>query len=142
MQPRPPDPWPRWQRGPSMLVSTGTGRCRPSRFRHCCWPRPSSRGARTARTKRSGRNLEMRLAALLGMLAAMAFCLPATVLAQSAGDDQYVDPFQDVPEQPTGGGSQGGNSQSPPDTESGAPSGTTEGSVGTAQPSDSGEVVE
>jgi hypothetical protein len=84
----------------------------------------------------------MRLAALLGMLAAMAFCLPPTVLAQSAGDDQYVDPFQDVPEQPTGGGSQGGNSQSPPDTESGAPSGTTEGSVGTAQPSDSGEVVE
>jgi hypothetical protein len=84
----------------------------------------------------------MRLAALLGMLAAMAVCLPATVLAQSAGDDQYVDPFQEVPEKPTGGGSQGGNSQSPPDTEGGAPSGTTEGSVGTAQPSDMGAVVE
>ena len=84
----------------------------------------------------------MRLVALLGMLAAMATCLPATVLAQSAGDDQYVDPFQEVPEQPTGGDPQGEDNQSPPDTESGVPSGTTEGSVDTPEPSDTGAVVE
>jgi hypothetical protein len=84
----------------------------------------------------------MRLVALLGMLAAMAAWLPAPVLAQSAGDDQYVDPFQEVPEQPTGGDSQGENDQRPPETESGVPSGTTEGSVDTPEPSDTGAVVE
>ena len=59
----------------------------------------------------------MRLVALLGMLAAMAAWLPATVLAQSAGDDQYVDPFQDDEpgsgNQGGGGGNQGGGDDTP-----------------------------
>jgi hypothetical protein len=45
----------------------------------------------------------------LTLVAAVAVALPATVLAQSAGDEQYTDPFQG---QDNSGGGGGGNNQS------------------------------
>ncbi|HEY6775788.1 MAG TPA: hypothetical protein VI122_04695 [Thermoleophilaceae bacterium] len=46
-------------------------------------------------------------ALLLLLLAGLVFLVPAGSLAQSAGDEQYVDPFQESP-QGGGGGSGGG----------------------------------
>jgi hypothetical protein len=46
----------------------------------------------------------------LTLVAAVAVALPATVLAQSAGDEQYTDPFQG--QDNSGGGGGGGNNQS------------------------------
>jgi hypothetical protein len=50
-------------------------------------------------------------------LAVAAVAAPATVFAQSAGDDQYVDPFQDDEagggNQGNGGGNQGGGDDTP-----------------------------
>jgi hypothetical protein len=53
---------------------------------------------------------------LLALALAAALTLPTTTFAQSAGDDQYSDPFQDPQGQDQGGGgdssgSQGGASQ-------------------------------
>ncbi len=61
------------------------------------------------------------LSAVLTFISAVA--LPATVLAQGAGDDQYADPFGDMPVQEpadTGGGG-GGNVTPPADTGEVAP---------------------
>jgi hypothetical protein len=56
-------------------------------------------------------------------LAASAIAVPATALGQSAGDDQYVDPFQNQPNNPDDGegnsGSQGGDQQAAPPAEGG-----------------------
>jgi hypothetical protein len=64
---------------------------------------------------------------LLGLI--LALTVPAPVLAQSAGDDQYVDPFQnDGTEDDAGSnnsGSQGGSETTTPDT-------SAEGGDGTA----------
>jgi hypothetical protein len=52
-------------------------------------------------------------------LAAPVLAVPATALAQSAGDDQYVDPFESQPDDQNnnGSGDQGGQSQTTtPDT--------------------------
>jgi hypothetical protein len=49
-------------------------------------------------------NNRMLLLALTLALAVTAVAAPATAFAQSAGDDQYVDPFQD---DGSGGGNQG-----------------------------------
>jgi hypothetical protein len=54
---------------------------------------------------------------LLSALAVVALAAPATALGQSAGDEQYVDPFQGSPDEPTGGqggtGSQDGDQAAP-----------------------------
>jgi hypothetical protein len=54
--------------------------------------------------------IKRRLLALAVLLALTggALTLPAMALAQSAGDDQYVDPFQDQQGQGQGGNGQGG----------------------------------
>jgi hypothetical protein len=83
-------------------------------------------------------------AQLLALLLAAAMAIPTTTFAQSAGDEQYSDPFQDPQGQNQGGrgdntGSQGGASQGaggtaqppadpelPPDPTTVAPSQTTE----------------
>jgi hypothetical protein len=87
----------------------------------------------------------MRAKTLLLVLAlAAAMTLPATTFAQSAGDDQYSDPFQDPQGQDQGGGgdssgSQGGGNgtaqppsdqQLPPEPTTVAPSQTTDAPVG------------
>jgi hypothetical protein len=56
---------------------------------------------------------------LLVLLLTLALAAPAVVLAQSAGDEQYVDPFQD---QPGGGGGGGGGGN---DSQTGSDNGTT-----------------
>jgi hypothetical protein len=66
---------------------------------------------------------QMRAKTLLLALAA-ALTLPTTTFAQSAGDDQYSDPFQDPQGQDQGGGG---------DT-SGTQDGASQGGKGTAQP--------
>jgi len=49
------------------------------------------------------------LAPVLFLVLALAIvAVPATAFAQSAGDDQYVDPFQNSEDGGNGGGSQGG----------------------------------
>jgi hypothetical protein len=68
----------------------------------------------------------MRGAALICLLFAGLTVLPGTSFAQSAGDEQYVDPFQDEPQgggQGGGGGGQGsggGSESTPPDSDTGA----------------------
>jgi hypothetical protein len=53
---------------------------------------------------------------LLCALVVVAFAAPATTFGQSAGDEQYVDPFQ-APDEPSGGqanpGDQGGDQSAP-----------------------------
>lgn len=46
--------------------------------------------------------------ALLGLALVLALAVPTPAFAQSAGDDQYVDPFQEEPAPPQDGGDQGG----------------------------------
>ena len=78
--------------------------------------------------RRSARTLRMRGAALLFLLCAgLAVLLPAAALAQSAGDEQYVDPFQ---EEPQGGSGGGGGSQGTGDENQGTQTGTETGSTG------------
>jgi hypothetical protein len=60
---------------------------------------------------------------LLALVIALA--APATALAQSAGDEQYVDPFQNVP---GGGKGGGGNSQGGSGGSNGSQSQTNSGS--------------
>jgi len=53
-----------------------------------------------------------------------AVALPSAVLAQGAGDDQYADPFGDVPVDDQNGGGGGGNDgagNDPPPTDTGEP---------------------
>jgi hypothetical protein len=45
------------------------------------------------------------------LVAGLAVVVPAVSLAQSAGDEQYVDPFQNQDEQGGGGGGQGGSGE-------------------------------
>jgi hypothetical protein len=84
--------------------------------------------------------VRMPLKRMLALVIALALALPSAALAQSAGDEQYVDPFDDSQgqqqEQVTppsqGGGSQGGDgtaaapteTQVVPETPSVAPSTT------------------
>lgn len=56
-----------------------------------------------------------RRSTLLLVLLALALALPATALGQSAGDDQYVDPFQEE----QGGGSRGDGADSGDDSDDG-----------------------
>jgi hypothetical protein len=76
--------------------------------------------------------LRSRTLALLAALAMLA--LPASSLAQSAGDDQYSDPLKGQPNGGSnnggGGGSNGGGGGSTPTT----PAGTGTGTDGTATP--------
>jgi hypothetical protein len=46
---------------------------------------------------------------LLSALVVLAFAAPATTFGQSAGDEQYVDPFQGAPDEPAGGQSNPGD---------------------------------
>jgi hypothetical protein len=77
----------------------------------------------------------MRGAALLFLLCAgLAVLLPAASLAQSAGDEQYTDPFQEE-NQPSGGqggsgGGGGGNSQGTTGGSQDVPTDTGTGSTG------------
>jgi hypothetical protein len=59
---------------------------------------------------------------LLVLLLTLALAAPAVVLAQSAGDEQYVDPFQG---QDGGGGGGGGGNDSQNDSQTGSDNGTT-----------------
>jgi hypothetical protein len=75
----------------------------------------------------------MRGAALICLLITGLTVLPGVSFAQSAGDEQYVDPFQEPQGggQGGGGGGQGtggGSESTPPDTGSAAPE------TGTAEP--------
>jgi hypothetical protein len=87
---------------------------------------------------------------LIALALTLALAVPTSAYGQSAGDEQYVDPFEEAPSQPEGGqgdsGSQdgsgggaepdtGGTSTPPPATES--PESTTaapEGSTAPAAP--------
>ena len=72
-----------------------------------------------------------RIAACVAALALLA--LPATALAQSAGDEQYADPFGKVEDGDQGGGGGGGGdtSEAPaPDTSTPAPAAPAETSGG------------
>src|SRR4051794_36077907 len=75
-------------------------------------------------------------------LAAPVLAIPATALAQSAGDDQYVDPFENQPNDQSGsGGGQGGQSQSTtPDTGT-APAQSTAPTATEAQSATSGDTL-
>ena len=74
-------------------------------------------------------------------LAAPVLAIPATALAQSAGDDQYVDPFENQPNDQSGSGSQGGESQSTtPDTGT-APAQSTAPTATDAQSGTSGDTL-
>jgi O-Antigen ligase len=100
--------------------------------------------------RRSARNQWMRATKGMLLLAlVIALAAPATALAQSAGDEQYVDPFQNAPAGGQGGGN-GGNSQagggsgsnSQAQTNSGASQGTagsTSQSTGTADTTSGGD---
>jgi hypothetical protein len=61
---------------------------------------------------------------LLALALAAALSVPTTTFAQSAGDDQYSDPFQDPQGQDQGGGGESSGSQG----------GASQGGNGTAQP--------
>jgi hypothetical protein len=85
-----------------------------------------------------------RVTFMLLMLVGLAVLVPGESLAQSAGDDQYVDPFQNEPQQGGsggggsvggGGGSQGTQTGGDTGTETGETGGTTES---TPPPSDEG----
>ena len=63
----------------------------------------------------------MRCVPAAAAIAALALSAPGSALAQSAGDDQYRDPFagqgsggQEQPQQPAGGGGSSGGSTSAP----------------------------
>jgi LPXTG-motif cell wall-anchored protein len=67
---------------------------------------------------------------VLLILAAPVVAVPATALAQSAGDDQYVDPFEnDGNDKGDNSGNQGSDQGSSNDTS--APSGSDNGTQGT-----------
>ena len=57
---------------------------------------------------------------MLALLLSLALAVPGSAFAQSAGDEQYVDPFQDPQGQDQGGGgnsgAQGGGSQGDTET--------------------------
>jgi hypothetical protein len=75
----------------------------------------------------------MRGAALLLLLCAgLAILLPAAALAQSAGDEQYVDPFQEGTQQGGGGGGGSGGSGSGQAAEGGSEGTPTDGGTGSA----------
>ncbi len=62
------------------------------------------------RPGQSARNLRMRpRTQMLALLLSLALAVPGTAFAQSAGDDQYVDPFQDPQGQNQGGGGDSGS---------------------------------
>ena len=62
--------------------------------------------------RRSARNVAMRATTgLLAALLALALMAPAAALGQSAGDEQYVDPFQQENSDQGGGGSNGNGSE-------------------------------
>jgi hypothetical protein len=74
---------------------------------------------------------------LLALLLVIAFAPAPTALGQSAGDEQYVDPFQNQPEDPGGGTNsgnpQGGSQQGSSGGGDGSGSGT-QGGQGTSAP--------
>jgi hypothetical protein len=76
-----------------------------------------------------------KLLAILLALALAGIAVPATVLAQSAGDDQYVDPFQGGGGG-GGGGNGGGGNGGGGDAQSGSGNGST--TTTTTTPSDTG----
>ena len=71
---------------------------------------------------------------LIAVLASL--CMPAAALAQSAGDEQYEDPFagEDQGQSQSGGGSDGGGAQQPatPAPSGSAPEGAPEPAPGAA----------
>jgi hypothetical protein len=89
----------------------------------------------------SARNRPVRRATfVLLMLIGLAVILPAKSLAQSAGDEQYVDPFQNEPQQGgSGGGGNAGGGGGSPDTSGGGSPDTSGGSQGTPAGGEEGE---
>lgn len=75
----------------------------------------------------------------LALLLALALAAPATAFGQSAGDEQYSDPFQET-EEPAGGGQQGDSGQGGGGQEQGEALGGGDGSAESTAPG--GEVVE
>jgi hypothetical protein len=94
----------------------------------------------------------LRKQGLLALALTLAVAVPSSAYGQSAGDEQYVDPFEDAPSEPEGGqgdsgsqdGSGGGADQgtggtSTPPAATPAPEETTaapEGSTAPAAPTD------
>jgi hypothetical protein len=70
----------------------------------------------------------LRKQGLVALALTLAVAAPAPAFGQSAGDEQYVDPFQDPPSEPGGGQ---GNSGSQGDSGSGSQGGTNQGGNGT-----------
>ena len=82
---------------------------------------------------------------LTALVLSLALALPGAALAQSAGDDQYVDPFQQSPEGSGGksgggggGGSQGNQGNGSQGSQGGSSQGTQSGSGTAGAGSDSG----
>jgi hypothetical protein len=65
---------------------------------------------------------------LIALVLTLAVAVPAPAFGQSAGDEQYVDPFQDPPAEPEGGQ---GNSGSGGGSGGGSQGGTDQGGDGT-----------
>jgi O-Antigen ligase len=103
------------------------------------------RGDPAESPRQSARNPWMRATKGMLLLAlAIALAAPATALAQSAGDEQYVDPFQNSPGGTSqGGGGSGGSNNSQSQTNSGssqsAPSGDTSQSAAAADTTSGGD---
>ena len=84
---------------------------------------------------------------LTALVLSLALALPGAALAQSAGDDQYVDPFEQSPEGSGGnsgggggggGGSQGNQGSNSQGSQGGGSQGTQSGSGTAGAGSDSG----
>ena len=87
---------------------------------------------------RSARPLLLALAALVLVLAA-----PAAAMAQSAGDEQYADPFGEVPEEQDagGGGSTGGGNTGADEPTADGNQAPAQENSGTVAPTSSGEAL-
>src|ERR671936_2582440 len=73
-----------------------------------------------------------RLALAAVLVATFALSLPSAVLADSAGDNQYQDPFSNVPAQPKHKNKTSGTTTTPTQTPAATPSPTTPASTPTA----------
>jgi hypothetical protein len=70
------------------------------------------------------------------MLAAAALALPPAALAQSAGDEQYSDPFSQTSQPNTGTGDQSGSSAQPAPAQTSTPTAAADQSVSSQESAD------
>jgi hypothetical protein len=79
---------------------------------------------------------------LFALVWVLVLAMPAPALAQSAGDNQYTDPFSHTPSSHGGGssGKPGGSSGTSPQTAQAAPTGPSASASRAPQPSQAGEL--